>query len=100
MALMVTGPPAATPLTEKVPVVVPAAMVIVPDDTVAIAVFELFKVTTRADVGAGDTVTVPLIDRLMPTKDELVVTSIVFVVVMLNALLVVEVRPVALAPRV
>lgn len=99
-ALIVTGPPAATPVTENVPVVVPAAMVIVPGDTVAIAVFKLLKVTTRADVGAGDTVTVPVIERLTPTRDELVVTSIVFVVVTLKALLVADVRPVADAARV
>jgi hypothetical protein len=56
------------PFNVNVPVAKPAPMVMVSGDTVARPVLLLLRVTVRALVGAGETVTVPVIERPTPTR--------------------------------
>jgi hypothetical protein len=88
------------PFTVKAPVVEPPGMIMLAGETVAILGVPLLRFTVRLVVGAGETVTVPSIERPTPTSPPAVVIVIVLTLVTLNALLVAPVSPVALAASV
>ena len=98
--MSVTGPPAATPVTVKGADELPWRMVTLAGEIVASAVLLLPRVMVTPPGPAGDgSVTVPPIERPIPIRESVVEIDNA-PPVMLNVLLVAEVRPVLVAESV